>query len=335
MTENLINDGQPPKKTRRPGAGRPRKNDIFKPTQEEVLGSNPDAFQAPLFAKGGKPKSTLHVTVVPAGPYKSQQERWNAIFQFQYVNIERVRLGLTPIKDGEIRDRMKMSPLDIERELHSEDYKKFRLAKSASMVQQTISDIAPGIRSTLVMFMGQLQSIKKCTICGGTAALDMKKIHEYMQFIIMAMSKFGLDKIDTSFAENHDEMDTEEKIAEAVKIIEEAKKWPNLAPQRVVQALVNQTASTNRAADRGNASITSDTGSLPGDANARPDETIHSIRASEAVIPVQEKISGDDIVKPIREDRLVDGGLDTIRSGPTSDSQDSEERRNLDFSREE
>jgi len=284
------------------------------------------------FAKGGQPTRKLQIVAVPEGPYKTQMERWNAIFTFQEVNINRMREGIKPFTDGEIKSHMQMDSLQIEREICTEGYKKLRLAKSASNVQQSIADVAPIVRRTITEVANQIEAHKKCSLCGSVGIDDLKKRQEWLNFTVSVMDKFGLDKIDVSYAENNDEMDIDAQIAEAVEIIEEARKWPNLAPQRVVKALVESNVGGEK---RKVVTPVADTGDSTGDADAGPDEVIHSIRSPETAVYEQEKVPGNDIQQPVGEDRLVDGGPNTVCQGDTPGGEDTQERSNLDIGREE
>ena len=318
--------GAKPSKKR--GVGRARTSNLFQPDKDDVIKVPRLTARLPP----GRPPLKIQIVALPRGPYKTQFEKWNAIFMYQAVNIERVREGIRPFTDKEIRTQMCMSPIEIEREISTEGYKKLRLAKAASWVQQTIADVAPIVRRTITEVAAQIESSDKCEYCQRVGVEDLKKKQEWLQFVVQAMDKFGLDKIDVSYADSSDDLDIDQEIAEAVAIIEDAKTWPNLAPQRVVKALVESNVGREK---RKIITPDTDTGTHSGDADARPDEIVHPVQPPEAVVPVEEKIPSDDKLEPTGEDRLVDGRFNVICKRPAPDSENPQERGDMDISGEE
>jgi len=222
-----------------------------------------------------------------------------------------------------------MTAIEVERIIQSDDYKKFRISKSAGVAQQTIADIVPSLRVAMVEFMGQLRLNKKCEKCGRVSAPDLKKMHEGLQFVVFTMDKFGLPKIDTSFAENTDEMDTTEVINEAIALAKEIITWPNFADQRFINAFVEPGTG-------GEAKKTIEVAEpLKDGPEYRPDEVVPSVRVPEATVLQQEEIPSDDIEQPAGEERMADGGLHSIRSGEAPISEDTEERSFMAFGGEE
>lgn len=342
MSEQLPSDGTlvPPepriykKRGRKPGGKnktlRVKINGEIADIPNNILDGGVNV-RLPKHTTGDTIEKGLQIKAIPPGPYKDKHDLWNALFVFQNVMQERKAVGLKPLPDHLILGRMKLSASDIHREIQKQDYKKFRVSMSATDVQQTIADIAPAIRISVVEFMNQLRGIKKCDVCGRAAPEDIKKMHDALQFIVYTMDKFGLPKIDTSFAENADEMDTKEAIEEAARIIEEVKSWPNFAIQRVVRVLVESDPRANRKDTK----VDEDKGTPKDDGGVGPDEVVHPVPVSTTAVPQQEEILGDDIVKPVGEDSVAGGGLHALRTGETPIGEDSEERSTLDFRGEE
>src|SRR6185369_9158056 len=248
---------------------------------------------------GGKPPDELQITAVPEGYFDTKDAKWNAVFKIQFINNERERIGIKPFKPKDIEERTKIPPDEFDRITNDPRYLKFRLSRSAQQVQQTISDVAPTVRYTIIQYMNQIREIRKCGTCGGWAGTDLKKIDEALKFVVFAMDKFGLPKIDTTFADNVEDQDTKELIKRAWEIVEDAKRWPNNAVQRLVARILESPGK-----DVGTGE---DSGTPTDDADDRPDEPVYPVLVPESTVLQQEKNPGDDIVEPHGEIGLVDG----------------------------
>lgn len=336
----VVRTPKPGKKYRQ---GRPKKN-LLTAEMATTISDGTKEVSFPDVRKGGNASGKLRVEAIPKGPYAGKHDMYKALFQFQDINIQRSTLGINQIKDGEITKRTGMTALEIERVILSEEYRKFRLSKSASTVQQTIADVAPSLRIAVVEFMGQLKTIARCEACGRMGPQDLKKLHEGLQFVVMVMDKFGLPRIDTSLAENTDDMDTEKALEEGIRIVQEAVKWPNLAPQRIVRELLESGSpgggtGKSGAAESGTAGkpgkTDKDTGTPANDAEPGPDEVVHTVRVPEAAVVQSQEVPGNGVVEPVGENGLADGGFHAVRTGETPEREDPQERDVMDFRGEE
>lgn len=216
MNPSNQNDGQPtteiPTKKHRgcpPGGWPNKRKKILEPNKDGTLpiGGDERDIEANLSLR-------LSMTV-PEGPYGTQAERWNAYRKILDLQAVRDKLGKKGISEAKIGAHVGVPYQEFEREIYSNAFQNFRLAKASMQIMGALADIAPALRLTLLDLSEEMMVRGK--------GHDPKKQREFVALVSNVMEKFGIQKIDTSNADASSELDTDEAIEEGMRIVNELK----------------------------------------------------------------------------------------------------------------
>jgi hypothetical protein len=243
---------------------------------------------------------------VPEGPYKSQAERWNAYRKILDLNAIRDQKGMKGISETKIEKHIGVPYSEFEREIYSTAFQNHRIAKASMQIMGTLADIAPAVRITLLNLSEDIKNGK---------VSDPKKQREYIALVSNVMEKFGVQKFDTSAADGEGDLDTNEAIAEGMRIVQELKGHEN-----IVQWFTKVCTEPHGRRDKATIDSPVDTSGTPKDSTCvRPDQDLEAVRLCETTDNKPQEVLANDRMQPSIENGLADLGLrnESGRETPT------------------
>ena len=272
------------------GRGRPRLGEDRKRKATELLEIGDDDSDKPQ-------NLTLRLSeTVLKGPYKSQAERWNAYRKILDLQAVREQRGKFAISESTIEKHIGASYSEFEREIYSVAFQNHRLAKAAMQIQGTLADIAPVVRITLLDLSNDIKQGK---------VNDPKKQREYLTLISNIMEKFGVQKIDVSAADGQGDLNTEEAIAEGMRIVQELKGHEN-----VIQWFTKVCTEPYGSRDKAKIDTpVNNSGTHENGSGDRPNKVVETVRLCETPDNESKEVFVDDRLQPIEQNGLVDNGF--------------------------
>jgi hypothetical protein len=243
---------------------------------------------------------------VEEGPYKSQAERWNAYRKILDLNAIRDQKGMKGISEAKIAKHIGCPYSEFEREIYSTAFQNHRIAKASMQIMGTLADIAPAVRITLLNLSEDIKNGK---------VSDPKKQREYIALVSNVMEKFGVQKIDISMADGQGDLNTDEAIAEGMRIVQELKGHEN-----IVQWFTKVCTEPHGRRDKATIDTPVNTGGVLSDSTSnRPDQAVEAVRLRQTSNTEQKEISIDGGMQPVEQNGLADLGLrnESERNAPT------------------
>ena len=239
---------------------------------------------------------------IPQGPYKTQAERWDAYRKVLDLNAVREKRGKKRLAEKLIERYVGVPYQEFDREIFTTGFQNFRLAKASMHITGTLADIAPALRLALLELAQDMETDK---------GKDPKKQREMISLVSTVMEKFGIQKIDTSYADSSQDMDTEEAIEEGMRIVQEMK-----GHEEYEQWFT--TVATNTRKSQGKPlSIKSDRGTSENDKDGGPGKDLEAVPIRQETSNEQVEVPNDDRVQSTEQNGLVDNGLQSSGNGET------------------
>jgi hypothetical protein len=220
---------------------------------------------------------------IPKGPYKTQAERWNALNKLLDLKILRDKHGLKAISSKKLSSHMGMPYEEIHREIYSDKFQSWRLARASVQIKGILSDIAPTLRTAL---LGLAQEIERAEAIGER---DTKKSEKFTELVSSTMDRFGIQKVDSSQADIMEEIDVHEAIQEGRKIVKEL-----TGVEVIVQKFINVCSNETAKSGGKDGPTGGDSATHKDDAGDKPDPVVLSASLPKTLVLEPKKISVDD-----------------------------------------
>ncbi len=233
-----------------------------------------------------RPPEYLWLTekTVPKEPYKSVQEKWDAIFAFQELEHERVDRGFPPFEDYDLKKHFGFKRDSILREIAKPDYVNFCMARAKNRMGITFAKLEQPISAILTKLTKDISEKDEAT---------QKKI---LELIMQVSDKFGFKDVDTSKAEIEEEFDTDAQVERALSLVEELSgKKPVL--QRFVKKVMDgiKEIGNTDAGSQGQTQGTLKNNNVHGvHSESRPDKAVVSVPTSKTTPEFEKKIPVHD-----------------------------------------
>lgn len=163
---------------------------------------------------------------VPCCPYKTQNEKWDAIERLINLEHERAEAGWSPIESKEIIQWMDLNRDEIQTEKNKPSFTEFCLARSKKAVGASLARNGPKAAEVLD------------SLADDVLVMTPKEKKEYLQLYTTLMEKSGFGDIDINKGQVEEEFDTDEAMAEALSLAVWLNKR-NLCPQNLVKGLIH------------------------------------------------------------------------------------------------
>lgn len=163
---------------------------------------------------------------VPPGPYKTQNERWDAIEKLIALEHDRAEAGFEPILNKELIQWMDLNRDEILAESKKPTFTEFYLARAKKVVGSELARSAKQVVEVLE------------SLSSDVAAMTPKDKKDYITLYLTAMDKFGLAEIDINKGQVEEEFDTDDALAECVQLVNWLKNR-NICVQNIVKGAIH------------------------------------------------------------------------------------------------